>query len=156
MMNYTLNIGDVVTASQPSHYTCYGLGSCVGLFMHDRLTGISGGAHIFLPDALIHKHVPRKFYSAFAALDELLRQFTMQGSNLLCLRAKLTGGANVLGANSSTGTRNAESTIQYLKKRGVYIAAVDVGGALCRTAKFESSSGALAVRIPGVEGFRVY
>src|SRR6478609_4263347 len=42
MIQYKLNIGDVVISDSPATYTCFGLGSCIGLFIQDRLTGLSG------------------------------------------------------------------------------------------------------------------
>lgn len=67
-------------------YSCFGLGSCIGLFVQDRLRGLSGGAHILLPES---EKVPDgfKFYNVIAALDEILNHFKSQGSNLSALRA---------------------------------------------------------------------
>lgn len=148
MMEYKLNIGDVVTSSEKATYTCYGLGSCIGLFIQDRVIGISGGAHILLPGNEEGVGHTNKFYNVSLALREILDQFKIRGSNLTTLRAKVTGGANVLGVYSQVGKKNAESVLQQLVEKQIYVAAVDVGGNFSRTAVFRSDSGNLTVRIP--------
>ncbi len=155
MIEYTLNIGDVITSPRKARYACFGLGSCIGLFIQDRLTGITGGAHILLPG---NEQGPDnfKFYNVSAAVDEILNQFKMQGSNLTALRAKVTGGANVIGVNSTTGVRNAESVINHLTAHKIYIAAVDVGGNYSRTARFESQTGVLSVCMSAIKECKNY
>src|SRR4051812_37190267 len=114
MTEYHLNIGDVVTSSRNVSYACLGLGSCIGLFIQDRITGISGGAHIFLPENEEGPFEISKFYNVSSALEEILNQFKLKGSDLTALRAKVVGGANVLGGDSPTGDRNAKSVVNQL------------------------------------------
>jgi chemotaxis protein CheD len=157
MMEYKLNIGDVITSSRKAVYTCLGLGSCIGLFIQDRMTGLSGGAHIFLPDADKESPGCTKFYSVTSAIQEIRRQLSHQGSTLEGLRAKVTGGANVLmGISSGTGARNAESVLKELARHRIYVATVDVGGNHSRTARFESDTGLLTVKIPQTNQYRIY
>jgi len=148
MIEYALNIGEVVTSSGNVRYTCFGLGSCIGLFIQDRVTGLSAGAHIFLPDAedadLISDGT--KFYSVSSAITHILNQLHLKGSSLNTLRAKITGGASVINANMEAGEKNIQSVLASLKSNGIYIAATDVGGRYCRTAQFESKTGLLTVR----------
>lgn len=146
MIEYKLNIGDVATSSGKANYTCFGLGSCIGLFLQDRVTGFSGGAHILLPDWEKSTYTDAKFYNVTSALNEILEQFKINGISVTSLRAKVTGGANVIGINSRTGERNAESIVKHLTQRKIYIAALDVGGNHFRTARFEGETGKLTVR----------
>ena len=147
MIDFQLNIGDVATHVGPASYTCFGLGSCIGLFLQDRLTGHSGGAHIFLPVDGNTKFEYGKYYSVKAALDELLRQLLAKGNCLVSLRAKIVGGANVLNSTVNTGGRNLELLKQELINRKIYLAAEEVGGTHSRTAIFNANSGELSVRI---------
>jgi chemotaxis protein CheD len=155
MIEHTLNIGDVITSPRKARYSCFGLGSCIGLFLQDRLTGLSGGAHILLPE---NEKGPDgfKFYNVIAALDEILSQFKSQGSSLTALRAKITGGASVMGININTGSRNSESIIHQLKSRRIYIAAMDLGGDQSRTARFESHTGTLTVLKSSLKECKIY
>ncbi|AYB29739.1 chemotaxis protein CheD [Chryseolinea soli] len=156
MMEYTLTIGDVAISPGPATYTCFGLGSCIGLFIQDRVTGMSGGAHILLPENERGPGDCAKFYSVSAALEELLSRFRLHGNSLASLRAKVVGGANVIGVNTQAGRRNSESVVSRLIANRIFIAALDVGGNCSRTAKFWSSSGQLRVRIPGNDQCRIY
>ncbi len=152
MIEYHLNIGDVVTSSRDASYACLGLGSCIGLFVQDRITGLSGGAHIFLPENEDGPPGVSKFYNVSSALNEILSQFKSKGSDLNTLRAKVVGGANVLGGDSQTGHRNSKSVLSQLVARKIFIAAQDVGGTSCRSAKFQSTTGQLTVRISQMNG----
>lgn len=156
MKEYYLNIGDVATSSNHATYSCLGLGSCIGLFLQDRTTGVTGGAHIFLPLRKDDVVTDAKFYNAENALEELLKQFKRRGANLNTLRAKATGGASVLGGNIQTGLHNAESVMNSLIQNRIFIAAFDVGGSYGRSAKFESESGQLVVRIPQTKECKIY
>lgn len=157
MMNHILNIGDLITGKASNvTYSCLGLGTCVGVFLQDRALGISGGAHIILPDDESHVFSFFKYAGVSAALGEMLQQFRMLGSNLTALRAKVTGGASIYTDSLSTGQRNVESVKSYLTSHRIYIAAMDVGGHYNRAARFDCSTGTLHVSIPETHEFRTY
>jgi len=156
MIEYKLNIGDVVTSSADASYRCFGLGSCVGLFIQDRLTGLSGGAHIFLPEEQTAPVGYPALCSSTYAIEELLKQMKMHGSSLLNLRAKVTGGANLFGVSYSIGERNSQSVIRELINKKIFVAGHDLGGTHCRTVKFESNSGLLFVSKPQINQHEVY
>jgi hypothetical protein len=42
--------------------------------------------------------------------------------------------------------------VSELKARKIYIAALDVGGTYCRSAKFQSNTGQLTVRVSPMDG----
>lgn len=155
MIEYKLNIGDLlVTKGENVTYACLGLGSCIGLFLQDRSTGLSGGAHIQLPNEI--RSGEGKFYGVKSAITELLNQFKIAGSTLQNLRAKITGGANVVATGHETGLQNAERVMQELMTHKVYIAAMDVGGKQSRTARFNSETGVLMVRIPETNEIKLF
>ncbi len=156
MIEIKLNTGDVITSRQKAHYTCFGLGSCIGLFIHDRLTNLSGGAHILLPEDEVGPIDSTKFYNVASAIREILFQLKNNGSTLTSLRAKITGGANVINVNMRTGSRNAASVVKHLSAHKIFIAAIDVGGTYSRTARFESESGLLTVSMPKIKEFKIY
>lgn len=157
MIEHKLNIGDVMTSSRKAIYTCLGLGSCVGLFIQDRVAGLSAGAHIFLPGSEKVSSGCAKFYSVQSAIQEIRRQFRVRGSTLEGLRAKITGGANVLNSvNLGTGARNIESVLNELAMHRIYVATADVGGVYSRTVRFESESGLMTVRILQTNQYRIY
>lgn len=156
MTEYKLNIGDVASSASRARYMCYGLGSCVGLFISDRITGASAAAHILLPNAdLCAEEDLSKHYNVHSAFAEMLKRLKMMGSNLTSLRAKVAGGANVMSMNLQTGALNVESVLRQLTEHKIYIAATDVGGTHCRTASFESETGQLTVKIPQTNHLRI-
>ncbi len=156
MIEYKLAIGDVAVSNISTTYTCYGLGSCLGVFIQDRLTGISGGAHILLPESDSNEIRSDKFYSVDSAVKRLLYQFEQLGSNLTYLRAKVTGGANVVGLTVDTGLMNTEALIKQLTENKIFIAAIEVGGKYSRTAQYKSDTGLLTVKKPQINDLRVY
>jgi len=147
--NYTLNIGEVATHQGKAQYVCFGLGSCIGLFLSDRMSGLTGAAHILLPD---DERGPDTYgwYNADGAIGELVRRFQQQGSSLKGLSAKVAGGANTLGAGK-TGARNIESVLGQLRNLNIFIAAADVGGTQSRTVRYETITGTLTVKRAGEE-----
>lgn len=141
MRRRTLNINEVEVSDKPVLYTCYGLGSCIGLFITDRTKGLSGAAHIplpFSPDTGV-------FLGATQLIHELLNAMSALGSDLKSLRAKVAGGAHVYQSSSNIGEQNANIVLDKLVINKVYIAAKDVGGSISRTARFNSVTGELEI-----------
>jgi chemotaxis protein CheD len=140
MKNKTLNINQPDVTDEAVIYTCFGIGSCIALFLNDRMTGLAGGAHI----PLAHEGTGA-FVSATTLLDELLSKFQSKGSHLNVLRAKITGGAQVFESTMAIGAENIKAIRHELVERKIFVAAEDVGGQLPRTARFNTRTGDLVV-----------
>ena len=143
MREEVLLIGEVKVFDGPVLMKCYGLSSCIGLFVKDRITGVTGGAHIFLPEGSkdnLHEGV------AGDCVKQMLEQMRGKGASLDTLRAKITGGSNPLMHSYEVGSRNTKAVIDALVYNRVYIAAMDVGGNISRSAKFNTTSEELTVR----------
>ena len=143
MVEEVLKIGDVKVFQRPVVMKCYGLGTCVGVFVKDRLTGITGGAHIFLPDS--HSTINGETPSAGDCIRQMLELMRKKGASIETLRAKIAGGGNPLTHHHEIGSRNTQAVIQELVRHRVFIAAMDVGGAISRTVEFDTASGNLLV-----------
>lgn len=144
MREEVIKIGEVRVFNRPVVMKCYGLGTCIGLFVKDRVTGITGGAHIFLPQAYINA-AGDEGISAEDCVKLMLQQMKEKGASLETLRAKIVGGANPLMQFHEVGTKNTEAVLQALIRNKVFIAAMDVGGKVSRTAKFNAASEELVV-----------
>lgn len=156
MKEYKLNIGELqVNKQEDVTYTCLGLGSCIGLFIQDRSLGLSGGAHILLSQSSTPDSTG-KFLCAKSAINELISRFRSMGSTLANLRAKITGGAHVISTGMQVGKENVEHVMQELIANRVYVAAIDVGGNKSRTARFNSQSGTMTIRIPDTNEYKIY
>ena len=144
MREEVLGIGDMKVFDQPVLMKCFGLGSCVGLFVKDRKTGVTGGAHIFLPeasrDASLIEHM-----AADSCVKEMLQKMKSMGASLESTRAKIAGGSNVLRSFNEVGSKNTIAVIDALLKSKIYIVALDVGGFTSRTVEFDSASEKLTV-----------
>jgi chemotaxis protein CheD len=141
MTKRMLNINEVAVFKEPVEMICYGLGSCVALFVSDRVKGISGGAHIFLSEKIANSELK----GASELVDELLKGFQNYGSDLKTLRAKMAGGARIFDTLSSTGADNAKEILRLLVSKSIFVAASDVGGEISRTARFNSSDQSLLI-----------
>ena len=135
-----LNMGEVAVTAGSGEIVCYGLGSCVGLFLYDRFRKVGAGAHVALP-------ADGRFKESEGMLQYVVDGMLEKGCCTLTMRAKLVGGANVMNMNCyQVGIRNIQYIKSELRKWGIMVQAEDTGGTNCRTAKLDIQSGELAIR----------
>ena len=109
------------------------LGSCAGVCLYDRRQAIGGATHYMLPQ-WEGPGSPSTRYGD-VALDVLLKQFQIHGSNPNDLEAKVFGGACMFqafraenGSEDHIGSRNINMAVQTFSRLGIVIAARDTGG----------------------------
>ncbi|MCP1661938.1 MAG: chemotaxis protein CheD [Methanocalculus sp. MSAO_Arc1] len=145
-----IGIGDYHVGAEPM--TSIGLGSCIGLILHDSKLGIGAMAHIMLPESGGKKDRPGKY--ADTALEIMLRDLARKGSSPKNLQAKLVGGAQMFAnfsGNLSIGDRNAEAVKAGLKSHGIPIKGEDIGGSKGRTVQYCPANGFM-VKIRRADG----
>ena len=124
----------------------YGLGSCIGVVLFDRSTGISGIAHILLPGA--SQNGETKY--AETAIEKMLEDMIKQGARKSKIVSKFAGGANVFKQINleilKIGSRNAISVEETLKQKKIPILAKDVGGEVGRSVMFNPLDGSMIVK----------
>ena len=129
--------------------TSIGLGSCVGLILHDEERKIGGLAHVMLPKSS-GKPGEREGKYADTAVTVLLRDLAVKGSKPGSLKAKLAGGASMFqnfSGNLNIGERNVEAIRELLKLHGIPIIREDIGGTVGRTITyFPKENGRLVIR----------
>ena len=140
MIEKVLHINQVMVSEGPTEFVCFGLGSCIGLFVIDRLKGFSAGAHIPMPVG-----TQGDFHGANEMIECLLQKLQQMGSSLVGLSAKLAGGAQVYESTLNMGIKNTEAVLLHLSKHNIYISGSDVGGKISRTARFNSVTGDLKI-----------
>ncbi len=151
-MSVVISVGmaDFKTAKSPDLLLTAGLGSCIGICIHDPFLKVGGMAHIMLPTASGSLGGnPAKY--ADTALELLLKEIAEMGANRTRLRAKIAGGAQMFSFPGKPpilkiGDRNAEAVQQELKKRGIPLLVTDVGGSFGRTIHFDVGTGELRIR----------
>lgn len=123
-----------------------GLGSCVGLVIHDRERGVGGLAHVMLPDSGGRTERPGKF--ADTAIEALVAGLIQQGCRKTQLVAKMVGGAamfKTFSGNLNIGERNITAIKENLKQKNIPLKAECVGGSVGRTLTYYPSDGGKVV-----------
>ena len=127
-----IGIGEYQVGSEPM--ASIGLGSCVGLVIHDRQTGTGALVHIMLPSSQGKTDRPGKY--ADTAIEVLVKELVRNGSSPANLIAKIAGGSamfKTFSGNLNIGERNVEVIRHLLKDKNIPIKGEDVGGCVGRT-----------------------
>ncbi|WP_411968355.1 chemotaxis protein CheD [Haloferax sp. YSSS75] len=143
-----VGIAEFAVDSDGNTLTTSGLGSCVGIALHDPDANVSGLAHAMLPKA-DDGGKPAKF--ADTSIESLLAEMEAVGADPTKVVAKLAGGSKMFDFDSanggtSIGERNVDSARETLDKLGIDVVAADVGGGHGRSLEFDSTTGNLRVR----------
>jgi len=132
-----------------------GLGSCVGLALIDRLSGVAGMAHIVLPESNGSDKEPGKF--ADTAVPAMLAQMQKAGAVTRRLDAVLAGGARMFELGEmDIGARNATAVEAGLTRAGLKIRAAETGGNRGRTLRLTVGDFEVTVKEAGGEPVTLY
>ena len=145
-------MGEMVVSDTPGdELVALGLGSCIGVVMIDRLSGVAGLAHIVLPESAEHVGQPGKF--ADTAIPELIAQITRAGGRRGRLRVAMAGGASMFGRSHGLdiGARNTTAVSAALAAALLHLEATETGGVHGRTLRVDVGAGEAVVRIAGRE-----
>lgn len=146
----TVGMADYKTASIPDLLMTAGLGSCIGICVHDPVQKVGGMAHIMLPTANGNLGGnPAKY--ADTAIELMMKEIIRMGASKSRLRAKIAGGAQMFSFPGKPpvlkiGDRNFEAVEQELKRLAIPLLVADVGGSFGRTIHFDVGTGELKVR----------
>jgi chemotaxis protein CheD len=130
----TVRMGEIEVSSQAGEeLVARGLGSCIGLALIDRHSGVAGMAHIVLPEAPSEAD-PERGKFADLAVPELISRMEQAGAAVRRLDAVLAGGARMFElGDMDIGARNAAAVKEGLERSGVSVRATDTGGNRGRT-----------------------
>jgi chemotaxis protein CheD len=146
----TVRMGEIEVSSQTGEeLVARGLGSCIGLALIDRHSGVAGMAHIVLPESpRAEQPEPGKF--ADLAVPELISRMTQAGATVGRLDAVLAGGARMFElGDMDIGARNAEAVKEGLARSGVTLRATATGGNRGRTMRLTVGEFAVTVKEAG-------
>jgi len=134
-----------------------GLGSCIGVALHDETTGVSGLVHVMLPAAdEVDGGNPAKF--ADTGVETLVEALEDHGADRSGMVAKIAGGSDMLDFSkngSGIGVRNANVVEETLDTLDIPIVGEDVGGDHGRSIKLEGETGDLVVTSANRESKRL-
>lgn len=137
----TLYIGGVYASAERAVLRTT-LGSCIAVCLWDAEGGVGGMNHFMLPDAPGAVNDPGRY--GVHAMELLIGAVQRAGGQRDRLVAKVFGGGHVLATeqrSDSVPERNIAFIQAFLRDEALPIAALDVGGLLPRTVKFETWSG---------------
>jgi chemotaxis protein CheD len=129
-----------------------GLGSCIGLALVDRRTGVAGLAHVVLPASEGHSAGQNRMKFADFAVPELINRVVRLGGRKLKLEAVLVGGASMFAVTSGTlevGQRNEAAVRDRLKEQRIPVIAAETGGNRGRTIRVHLDDMRITVREAG-------
>lgn len=127
----------------------HGLGSCIGLALHDPASHAGGLCHIVLPssDHAATNGEPAKF--ADLAIPFALAEMHKLGVPRSALRAKIVGGASLFSFTAApslnVGVRNIEEVRRHLAREGIHLVGQEVGGTRGRTMFFHLEDGRIEI-----------
>ncbi|MGX8797988.1 chemotaxis protein CheD [Fusibacter sp. JL298sf-3] len=149
-----VGMADLKVVEYPDALTTLGLGSCVGICIHDASSKVTGMAHIMLPSSKAIRKNENVAKFADTAIVELLKQMEKKGARKSRCFAKIAGGAQMFSFSSASdtmkiGERNAEAVRALLKELKIPIKADETGGNFGRTIEFYSEDGKLIIKTAG-------
>jgi chemotaxis protein CheD len=129
----TVRMGEIeISKRTGDELVARGLGSCIGLALIDRMSGVAGMAHIVLPESTGTDPQPGKF--ADLAVPALISGVQKAGGMMRRVDAVLAGGARMFELGEmDIGARNAAAVKTALAQAGVRVKAADTGGTRGRT-----------------------
>lgn len=152
----TVRMGEIkVSKRTGEELVTRGLGSCIGLALIDRSSGVAGMAHIVLPDSAGSGNEPGRF--ADTAVPALIAQMQKAGAVIRRLDAVLAGGAQMFELGEmDIGTRNAAAVKAGLSGAGLRIRAAATGGNRGRTMRLTVGDFEVTVKEAGGQPVTLY
>lgn len=151
---YKVGIAQHKSCGPPCKIITLGLGSCVGVALIDRVTGVGGMVHVMLPDSRQFSNVSNPFKYADTGINLLLEEVLKLGARKSNIYAKLAGGAQMFKSQASAsllkiGERNVQKSREVLADLGIRITGEDTGGHVGRTMILDCSQKKVFVRTVG-------
>ena len=145
-----VRMGEFLLREAPARMVIYGLGSCIAIFVYETRKRLAALAHVLLPAPLPGS--PRGPAGKYAdtAVAAILGQIFEAGGRRENLIAKVAGGAHMFGGTSESeretlGERNLRAALEALRREGIEIAGMDIGGSYGRTVHADAATGVLTI-----------
>jgi chemotaxis protein CheD len=152
----SVRMGEIaVSRNRKDELVAMGLGSCIGLALIDRASGVAGLAHIVLPESGEGNGEVGKY--ADLAVPELVAQMRRAGASERRLEAVLAGGARMFAVGElDIGARNDAAVRAALTTTRVPVRAAATGGSRGRTVKIDVASCTVTVKEAGGEAMTLF
>ncbi len=146
-----VSMAEMKFSRAPDQLVTLGLGSCIGVCMHEPLLKIGGLAHVMLPEDSLAIDKSNKAKFANTAVPLLIEELVKMGANSERLVVKMVGGAHMFsfGKNDNSlnvGSRNQMAIENMCKKYGIHIIGKSIGGNAGKSITFDLETGNVRVR----------
>jgi chemotaxis protein CheD len=156
-VKHIVGVADMrVSADASDRMITHALGSCLGIAVHDSVTGVGGLLHVMLPLSTIDaaKASDNPFLFVDTGVPRLFVECYRLGAVKERMDVRVAGGASVPREEGSDdrfqiGRRNMIMLRKLLWKNGVLIRSEDVGGHQSRTMELDIGSGQVRIRKEG-------
>ncbi len=153
-MKYVVGVGDMKVGTAADLIVTHGLGSCLGIAVHDPASHVGGLLHVMMPMSELNpaKAAVNPYMFVDTGVPEFFRQIYAVGGVKSRLVVKVAGGANTQGANGdhfAIGKRNYIILKKMFWKNGILIDGEDVGGSIARTMYLDINAGRVWLNIAG-------
>ena len=142
-----VGISDLNIVKAPDRIITYALGSCVGIFLYDRIQKIAGLSHVLLPDSASCSGDKNILKYADTAIEELVRRMENLGCRRSLITAKIAGGADMFSFSGlSIGQRNVDTTKKELARLQIKLVSEDTGSNYGRTVECDPETGDMIIK----------
>jgi chemotaxis protein CheD len=138
--------GDFECTIDPNVMLVSKVGSGVIICIHDCEIGVGGLVHVLLPAELLRSFPnfnpeDENFQQVEELIERFIRALKMHGAGKNRIRIKLYGGTSILEEFADSGLINFVFAKDYVVRKGLVVANVDIGGDECRRIHFHPASG---------------
>lgn len=152
-----VGMADLKVCTVPDSLTTLGLGSCVGVALYDKVTRITGLAHIMLPSSKEISNNSNIAKFADTGIEETVRLMEVKGASRMHMVAKIAGGAQMFAISLkndnnnmlNVGERNVHAVKKKLNELNIPIIAEDTGLNYGRTVVINSETGVYTIKAVG-------
>ena len=150
MKEIVVRVADLSAATGDQVLVTIGLGSCVGIVLHDPVARVGGLAHVLLPSPALTRRDDSAGKVPQTAVPRLLEAMHQLGASPRRITARLVGGASMFASLAAPGTiqmgeRNVVAARQVLTANLLPIVGEDVGGDYGRTVRLWTRDGRVEI-----------
>jgi chemotaxis protein CheD len=156
-MKTIVSIADMKIGTDPSTVlVTHGLGSCLGIAVHDRAAGIGGILHVMMPRSSVNpaKAMRNPYLFVDTGVPAFLNALTEAGASKGSWTIRICGGASTQMSGTDhfeIGRQNYVMLRKILWQQGLLIDSEDIGGSEARGLYVDVGSGRIWVSKAGVE-----
>jgi chemotaxis protein CheD len=143
-----VGIAELKVSTNPGKLVTVGLGSCVGIILHDPSAKVGALIHAMLPKRSYGMGKSNKAKYVETAIPLAVEEMLKLGARRRRITARLVGGARMFTLDKEVfiGYKNVEVAEKILKDLNIKIIGKETGGTIGRTVEFDILTGRVLVR----------